>query len=81
MATDDTPDKLNVMLMGHSFVRRLRNWAFDHQKLNLNLDRNRVSVFWHGVGGGFVVRPSNVRHYFWVMFRPTLCLGTITIMF
>ena len=61
MATDETPDKLNVMLMGHSFVRRLRNWAFDHQKLNLNLDRNRVSVFGHGVGGGFVVRPSNVR--------------------
>ena len=55
----DPSNRLNVLLMGHSFVRRLRGWSFDNQRLNLNLDRNRVSVFWHGVGDDIVVRPRS----------------------
>ena len=58
-AVADASNQLNVLTMGHSFVRRLRDWSFDNEKLNLNLDRNRVSVFWHGVGGGIVVRPRS----------------------
>ena len=58
-AVADASNRMNVLLMGHSFVRRLRDWSFDNQRLNLNLDRNRVSVYWHGFGGGIVVHPRS----------------------
>ena len=58
-AVADASNRLNILIMGHSFVRRLRDMSFDNQRLNLNLDRNRVSVFRHGVGGSIVARPRS----------------------
>ena len=48
---------VNTLIVGHSFSRRLRNWAFHHGCLNLNLDRNRLTVFWQSTGGATVLRP------------------------
>ena len=58
MAAADAPGNLHVMCMGHSFVRSLRDWAFTHQNMNLNLDRSSISVLWHGIGGGIICRLS-----------------------
>ena len=47
---------VQVLILGHSFTRRLRDWSYEHSCLNLNLDRDRVTVFWHGKGGATVLR-------------------------
>lgn len=40
---------INVLLLGHSFTYRLQIWYRPKKLLNLNLDSDRLQVFWHGV--------------------------------
>ena len=56
---------INVLVLGHSFSRRLRDRAFNHRCLNLNLDRTRVTVFWQGTGGATVLRPRPPHKMIW----------------
>ena len=64
MAAAVVRDRLNVMVFGDSFVRRLRDWAFSNRHLNLNLDESRLSVYWHGLGGG-VITPLEAHKSLW----------------
>ena len=34
----------DVLVIGHSFSRHLRDWSFQNNCMNLNLDRSRVTV-------------------------------------
>ena len=46
-------DERSILIMGHSFIRRLRDFIAKNPTdyyLNLGLN-DRVSVHWHGVGG------------------------------
>ena len=49
----------NVLVLGHSFSRHLRDWSFWNNCMNLNLDRSRVTVFWHGTWAVFGVLVPN----------------------
>jgi hypothetical protein len=45
-------DHVHVVLIGHSFVRRLGEFMHDnHDRANLNMDPNRVTVHCFGLGG------------------------------
>ena len=45
---------MNVLIFGHSFTRRLCEWCVPRGLSNLNLDPNRLKVFWHGIGGASI---------------------------
>lgn len=51
----------NVFIVGHSFTRRLQSWCSTHNLLNLNLDPDRVQIFWHGEGGATVSKPHHSK--------------------
>lgn len=40
-----------ILLLGDSFLKRLRDWATENDKINLNLDSSRVKVVWEALGG------------------------------
>ena len=50
MATCDV-SQITVLLLGDSFLGRLRDWARDEDKINLNLDPTRIKVEWEVKGG------------------------------
>jgi len=54
-------DPFNVLILGHSFSRRLRDWCVRNGKTNLNLDPQRVCVFWYGVGGATITAPTSPK--------------------
>lgn len=58
-------DTQNVLLLGDSFINRLKEWAFINGKLNLNLDSSRVAVHWEALGGMHANRDAtkSVWHY------------------
>ena len=43
--------KMTVLLLGDSFLGRLRDWAWEQDKINLNLDSTRIKVEWEVKGG------------------------------
>ena len=45
-----------VAVIGHSFVRHLKEWTVANNVYNMNLDSSRVQVFLHGVGGAVVTK-------------------------
>ena len=51
----------NVLILGHSFTRRLQKWCVDNHRINLNLDSNTFQVFWHGIGGGNILFPHHPK--------------------
>ena len=48
---------MDVLLIGHSFIRRLRDWASHHDTINLNID-SRLKVHWLGIGGAVISNMS-----------------------
>lgn len=50
---------LTVVILGHSFTRRLRDWSVTERKSNMNLDPQRIQVIWHGIGGAYVHPPPD----------------------
>ncbi|KAH3804550.1 hypothetical protein DPMN_132837 [Dreissena polymorpha] len=48
----------SVLLLGHSFVKRLHQWCASNHKHNFNLSTNRIHIYWHGVSGGILL-PTN----------------------
>ena len=55
----------NVLVLGQSFSRHLQDWSFRNNCLNLNLDRSRVTVFWHGTRGATVLCPRPPHKMLW----------------
>lgn len=51
----------NILLLGHSFTRRLREWCVKFQKHNLNLSSADFTVFMHGVSGACVLGTSGSK--------------------
>ena len=45
----------DIVVVGHSFVRKLRQFAVENGQHNLDLDRNHFRVFFHGRGGGNLI--------------------------
>ena len=43
------------------WVTRLQNWCAPRGLANLNLDSNRVYVYWHGEGGATICNPSHPK--------------------
>ena len=43
--------QITVLLLGDSFLGRLRDWARDEDKINLNLDPTRIKVECEVKGG------------------------------
>ena len=41
----------DVVIFGHSFVRRLREHSVEHKEFNLRLDPGRFRLIFHGIGG------------------------------
>lgn len=48
---------MNVLLIGHSFVRRLRDLTSLHELSNLNIN-NRLKVHWVGIEGTVISNMS-----------------------
>ena len=44
---------MDVLLIGHSFIRRLKDWALHHDLMNLNID-DRLRIHWLGIGGATI---------------------------
>lgn len=42
----------NILILGHSFTKRLQRWCVENHRINMNLDHNRFQVYWHGISGG-----------------------------
>lgn len=57
----DTVSKTTVFILGHSFIRRLQSWCSPRSLLNMNLDPQRVTVFWHGEGGATIANERHVK--------------------
>ena len=56
------PGALDVLVFGHSFTRRLRDWCQTNGKIDLGLSGEReINVFWHGVGGAIISPPSSPK--------------------
>jgi len=51
----------NVVIVGHSFTRRLSQWCAEHNQLNLNLENPRFRVFWHGISGATITKPNHAK--------------------
>ena len=49
---------LNVLIIGHSFTRRLASWSVQNGNNNLNIANDRVQIYWHGMGGALINRPK-----------------------
>lgn len=47
----------NYLLLGHSFTKRLQFWCFQNDLPNMNIDRERIEIFWHGTGGATIANP------------------------
>ena len=41
----------DVVIFGHSFVRKLREHSVVHKEYNLRLDPGRFRLIFHGIGG------------------------------
>ncbi|WAQ99023.1 hypothetical protein MAR_023396 [Mya arenaria] len=50
-----------VLIIGHSFTRRLSSWCVQNGQANMNIDSSRLQVFWHGQGGATIVHPSHSK--------------------
>ena len=44
-------DNKDIVLFGHSFIRRLRDFSVRNRSPNLDLDQNKFPVIFHGKGG------------------------------
>lgn len=54
-------DKCTAFLVGHSFIRRLQSWCAPRSLLNLNLDPNRVQIYWYGEGGATIANETHSK--------------------
>ena len=52
---------LNYLILGHSLTKRLQSWCFQNDLANLNLDRTRIQIYWHGTGGATIVNPTHKK--------------------
>lgn len=52
---------VNILVLGHSFTRRLQKWCVDNHLANMNLDPNRFQVYWHGISGGTIMHPARPK--------------------
>ena len=55
---------MNALIIGHSFTRRLRDWAALNHLSTLNIDTQRVSTIWHGIGGA-TISDKHLRKSLW----------------
>jgi len=54
----------SVLILGHSFTKRLQSWCVSNNKINLNLTNDRIQIFWHGIGGAILLpkdKPKSVH--------------------
>ena len=51
---------MDVLLIGHSFIRRLRDWAVEESINNLNIDY-RMKIHWVGIGGAVIHTMSSPK--------------------
>ena len=54
------PHHFNVLALGHSFTRRLRDWCICNGIYNLNLNSSQMTVFVHGIGGAKIVDTKSI---------------------
>lgn len=52
---------VNILILGHSFTKRLQRWCFASNNFNLNFDSDRCQVFWHGISGGKIFSKSHPK--------------------
>ncbi len=56
---------INTLILGHSFVRRLRDWCVQNGHSNLGFDSQTNTVQWHGVGGGGIQCAAQANKNIW----------------
>ena len=55
--------KQNILILGHSFTRRLQTWCMRNHHPNLNLLTDRFQIYWHGIGGATIM--PHLRKSLW----------------
>jgi len=54
----------SVVILKHSFTKRLQAWCVSNDKISLNLTNDCIQMFWHGIGGAILLpkdKPKSVH--------------------